>query len=152
MTAYELLLFGHLLFVVTWIGTNICLQVLSLRAMKSSGERKVAFLSDVEWIGTRLLIPASLLVIVFGVLLVGEAGYELSDAWVTLGFVGFGFSFVVGSTFLGPESGRIASLAEERGAEDPEVGRRINRVLLVSRIELLILIAVILDMVVKPTF
>jgi hypothetical protein len=29
MSTYELLLFAHLVFVVTWVGTDICLQVLS---------------------------------------------------------------------------------------------------------------------------
>lgn len=150
MTTYEFLLFAHLLFVVTWVGTDICLQVLSLRALRASAERRVAFMADVEWLGMRLLTPSALLVVVFGVLLVNEVGYEFSDTWITLGFVAFGLSFVAGAGFLGPESGRIAKLAAERGPDDADVQRRIGRVLLVSRIELVVLVAVILDMVVKP--
>ena len=41
---------------------------------------------------------------------------------------------------------------DERGAEDPEVQRRIGRVLWISRIELFFLILIVLDMVVKPGF
>ena len=150
MSTYEFLLFAHLLFVVTWVGTDICLQVLSLRALRAPAERRVAFMADVEWLGMRLLTPSALLVVVFGVLLVNEVGYEFSDTWITLAFVAFGASFIAGAGFLGPESGRIAKLAAERGPDDPDVQRRIRRVLLVSRIELIVLIAVILDMVVKP--
>jgi uncharacterized membrane protein len=95
-------------------------------------------------------VPSSLLVIVFGVLLANNVGYEFSQTWITLGFVAFAASFATGAGFLGPESGRIAKLADERGADHPEVQARIRRVLLISRIELVILIAVILDMVVKP--
>jgi uncharacterized membrane protein len=150
MSTYEFLLFAHLLFVVTWVGTDIGIQVLSFRVLGAGPQRTVEFTGDIEWLGTRLLIPASLLVLVFGVLLVNNIGYEFGDTWVILGLVGFAFSAVVGSAFLGPESGRISKLGAERSADDPEVQARIRRILLVSRIELLILILVILDMVVKP--
>lgn len=150
MSTYELLLFLHLLFVVAWVGTDVGLQVLSLRSLRAGPTRTVEFLADVEWLGARLLVPASLLVVLFGVLLVDEAGYDFSQTWITLGFVAFLLSFLAGSGFLGPESGRIARLAADHGAESPEVKSRIRRVLTVSRIELVILVAVILDMIVKP--
>src|SRR4051794_7432621 len=117
MSTYEALLFAHLLFVVTWVGTDIGLQFLALRAMRATGERRVAFMADVEWLGTRLLIPSALLVVIFGGLLVNEVGYDFGDTWIILGLAGFAFSFIAGATFLGPESGRVARLAEERGAE-----------------------------------
>jgi uncharacterized membrane protein len=150
MSTYEFLLFAHLLFVVTWVGTDVCLQVLALRALSAGPENTVAFTADVEWLGTRLLVPSSLLVIVFGVLLVNNVGFDFGDTWIILAFVAFAASFIAGAGFLGPESGRISKLAAERGAEDAEVQARIGRILFVSRIELVILIAVILDMVVKP--
>ena len=150
MTTYEFLLFAHLLFLVAWVGTDIGLQVLSLRALAAGPERSVAFTADVEWLGTRLLIPSALLVAVFGVLLVNEVGYDFGDTWIILGLAGFLASAVTGAGFLGPEAGRISKLGAERDPADPEIQARIRRVLLVSRIELLILVLVILDMVVKP--
>ena len=150
MTTYEALLIGHLLFVITWVGTDIAMQVLSFRAIAAGPQRMVDFLRDVEWLGTRLLIPTSLLTLVFGILLVNEVGYEFGDTWIALAFAGYGFSFLLGAGFLGPETGRIGGLIEERGAEDPEVQRRIGRILLLTRLELLVLIGVVLDMVLKP--
>jgi uncharacterized membrane protein len=150
MSTYEFLLFAHLLFVVTWVGTDICVQVLSFRALAAGPEQMVRFTGDVEWLGTRLLVPSSLLVLVFGVLLVNNVGYDFGDTWVILGLAAFAASFIAGAGFLGPETGRISRLGAERPADDPELQRRIRTVLLVSRIELLILILVILDMVVKP--
>ena len=64
----------------------------------------------------------------------------------------FAASFIAGAAFLGPESGRLAKLTAEKGAEDPDVQRRIRRVVMVSRIELVLLIAIVFDMVVKPGF
>jgi uncharacterized membrane protein len=150
MSTYEVLLFGHLLFVVAWVGTDVALQVLSFRTLRAGPERTVQFTADVEWLGTRLLVPSSLLVIVFGILLTNHLGFDFSDAWIVLAFAGFAASFVAGAGYLGPETGRISKLAADRGVDDPDVQARIRRVLLVSRIELMILIALILDMVVKP--
>lgn len=48
------------------------------------------------------------------------------------------------------EDKRIARLAEERGAEDPEVRRRLNRLLWLGRLDMLILVAVLWLMVFKP--
>ena len=150
ITTYELLLFGHLLFVVAWVGTDIAMQVLSQRVIAAGPDRTAAFLSDVEWLGTRLLTPSALLVVIFGFGLLSELDYSVGDTWIWLALAAFAASFIAGAGFLGPESGRIGNLVAERGADDPEVQARIRRILLVSRIELVILVLVILDMVVKP--
>jgi hypothetical protein len=39
---------------------------------------------------------------------------------------------------------------EQRGPDDPEYLRRLGRIFLVSRIELVILILVVIDMAIKP--
>ena len=150
VTTYELLLFGHILFVITWVGTNIGMHVLGARALAAGSRESVDLVRNVEFLGKFLLTPAALLVIVFGALLVEEVGYDWSQTWIVLALAAYGFSFVLGTTFLGPESGRIARLADERGPEDPEVQRRTRRLLWPARFELLLLVAIVLDMIAKP--
>jgi len=152
ITTYEWLLFGHILGVVAWVGANIVLQLLAIRARAAAGQRAVDFLADIEWLGTRYFIPISLIVVALGFALVGESdgAYELSQFWVSAGLGMFLVSFLLGAGFLGPESGRIAKLADERGPDDAEVQGRIGRVVWVSRFELVLLVLVIFDMVVKP--
>jgi hypothetical protein len=150
MTACEFLLFAHLLFVVAWVGTDIGIQGLSFRVLGAAPERVVTFTADIEWLGLRLLTPGALLVLLFGALLVENVGFEWGDTWIVLALIAAAASAAIGAGFLGPEAGRIAKLADERGASDPDVQARIRRILLVSRIELVIQILVILDMVVKP--
>jgi hypothetical protein len=69
---------------------------------------------------------------------------------VQFGLVVIALSIIVGAGYLGPEAGRIARATERSGVESAEVQRRIRRIFLVSRIELVFLFAVVFDMVVKP--
>ena len=153
MTTYEFFLFGHLLFVAVWIGTDVSLQLFYVRARMAGPAQVVRFSADVEWIGLRLLNPASLLVLLFGIgLLLNVEAFEVGQTWVWLGLLAFLASALTGAGFLGPETGRIRALAEREGPESPELQARIARVLTISRIELVILVLIILDMVVKPGF
>ena len=153
MSYYEVLLFCHLVAAMFWVGGDMMLQMFYLRARTNGPEALIQFAKNAEWIGLRLLNPVALLVVIFGVLLVIEVdGYEFSQFWISAALAMFLASAITGAAFLGPESGRISGLADERGAEDPEVQSRIARVVLVSRIELLLLVLIVLDMVVKPGF
>jgi uncharacterized membrane protein len=153
ITLSEFLLFAHITFAALWVGGDAMLQVISMRARAAGPEQTSQFVKDVEWIGSRYITPSALLVVVFGVWLVlEEPVWEFSQFWVSAGLAVFLASFITGAGFLGPESGRIGKLIDERGPEDAEVQRRIGRILVVSRIELFFLILIVFDMVVKPGF
>jgi uncharacterized membrane protein len=107
--------------------------------------------SDSEWLAMRLFVPSSLAVLVFGILLVLDGPWSFDQLWIALGLAGYAFSFFLGILFLSPESGRIAKLIEAHGPAHQAVTSRISRILAVSRFELAILFAVVLDMTLKPT-
>ncbi len=88
--------------------------------------------------------------LLFGVWLVAVSAWNFTDTWVALGLVGIAITVVTGAGFLGPESERIAKLGEEREPSDPELQRRIKRIYAISRIDLVVLILVVTDMVFKP--
>jgi len=151
MSTYEFLLFGHLLAAIAWVGGGLMVQMFYVRARVAGPAAVGRFAKDVEWIGMRFTTPAAALVVVFGVLLVIDSDfYEFSQFWITAALVMFAASFITGVTFLGPESGRIGKMVEERGADDPDAQARIARILVVSRIELTLLVLIVLDMVLKP--
>lgn len=150
VSAYQWYLMVHVLMVVVWVGGAHAIQLFAARILEGGDpHRLAAFSKDVEWIGTRVFVPSSLLVLVFGFLLVSETdtGYPF---WVVFGLAVFAFTFLSGALFLGPESGRIGKLVDERGAADPEVQRRIKRILVYSRLDLLLLVLAVIDMVIKP--
>ena len=150
VSTYQWYLMVHILMAVVWVGGAHMIQLFATRILKGGDPvRLAAFAKDVAWIGPRIFAPATLLVLVFGFLLVEEAdiGYPF---WVVFGLVILLLSFFVGAFFLGPESGRIGKLVDERGASDPDVQRRIRRIIVYARFELLLLVLVVVDMVIKP--
>jgi hypothetical protein len=58
---------------------------------------------------------------------------------------------VIGAGFLGPQAGKIANAVEAHGPDSPQAEALIRRVLMVARIDLVILVFAIFDMVLKPT-
>lgn len=150
VSTYQWYLMVHILMAVVWVGGSHMIQLMAARILKANDPQRLAsFSKDVEFIGTRVFAPAALVLLVFGFLLVEEVdtGYPF---WVVFGLAVFAFSFVSGIAYLGPESGRIGRLIEAEGAAHPEVQRRIKRILLYSRFELLLLVLVVIDMTIKP--
>jgi uncharacterized membrane protein len=76
--------------------------------------------------------------------------WTIGQLWIVLALVLFGVSFLVGAAYFGPESKRIAAAAEAGGPAAPEVQRRIRRMSLVGRLDLLLLLVIVWDMVAKP--
>lgn len=153
VTAYEAHLFLHLLGAVVWVGGATAMQAYAFLAERSRDSLKIAgFAKDSETIGMRVLMPASLLTLIFGFALMAEGGLAYDQFWVIFGLAVFAASFLAGMGFFGPESGRIAKLTAQHGATHPEVQARIRRIFLLSRIELVLLVAVVFDMVAKPSF
>ena len=149
-TLDEWLIAIHILGAAIWVGGGFVTQLYGLRAVSPNGALALApFSREAEFIGQRTFLPASLAVLGTGLWLVSRDVFEL-QFWNTYGLIVIGISIVTGAGFLGPESGRIGKLAEERGDEDPEVSQRIRRLLVISRIELVLLISVVLVMALKP--
>src|SRR3954447_17865149 len=135
VTTYEWVKAFHVLAAVIWVGGAVVIQILALFALRSKlPGRKAEFAREAEWVGMRIFLPTTLLLIGRGFYLVhdGHWGYHL---WVILALVGFGLSFVTGLFFLGPESGRIAKAIDAQGPDAAEVTTRIKRILAVSRVE-----------------
>jgi uncharacterized membrane protein len=151
VTLYLVLKSLHVLAAITWVGGAIMTQAFAIRTLRSGDpERMATFASDVEFIGQRMFTTASLVLLLLGIWMVIIGPWSFGMTWILFALIVFGGSFALGAGFLGPESGRIGKLMEAQGPSSPEVQRRIRRIFLVSRIELLFLILVVFDMVIKP--
>jgi uncharacterized membrane protein len=151
LTLYEFLLFVHVAAAVVWVGGAAMLQLMALRLAKNDAAALADFFGGVEKVGNRALVPASLIAVLTGFGLVWESDFwTLGDDWIVIGLVLFAITFLAGATFFGPESGRINKLIQAEGAVAAEP--RMRRMLVLTRIDLIILFLIIFDMTVKPSF
>ena len=140
----------HVLMAIVWIGGALMIQLFAFRIIRENdGARIGKFAGDVEFIAMRTFIPASLVLVILGFVLV-HMGHWQWHFWLIFAIVVWALSFVSGAAFLGPESGRIAKLIEARGGVDAEVQARIERILLHSRVEMVLIALIAMDMVLKP--
>ena len=98
----------------------------------------------------RVFMPAAWLLLLAAIGMIVNLDLSWGQNWIVLGLIAFALSFVVGAGFLGPESGRIAKIIEREGPESPAAQYRIGRILLIGRCELVVLLTVTVNMVVKP--
>jgi uncharacterized membrane protein len=154
MTLYELLLFIHISATVVWVGAGLCSLVLAIGYDRDGDEPAIRrFLADQERLATRLFIPASLTVVIFGIALVIESdAWSFDQLWLVLGLVGFAATFVTGLFMIKPASERIgAAMEREGGRLTPELRTEIRKLIVMARLDYVTLFLVIADMVIKPT-
>lgn len=151
-TYYDTLTFLHVLAAIVWVGSNVYAQVLATKVQGEQDPARLAIVArDIGQLGQRLITPAAISVLVFGVWLVAADPYlNFTDTWIEVGLLGYLLTLITGAGFLGPESARLGKLSADRDPADPEIQRRIKRIFLVARIDLVVLIVVVADMVFKP--
>jgi uncharacterized membrane protein len=152
VTWYEFLLFVHISMAVIWVGGGAMMQFFGLRAINAPDPMRLVQLGqDIEWIGTRVLVPSSLLAFVSGILLVIDSDFwGFGDDWIVIGLILFAITFLAGALFFGPESGRLGKLAEAEGPTSPAVQAKLQRLLALTRADLMLLFLITFDMSVKP--
>ena len=150
--ATTLLVFLHIAAATIWLGAALTVQLLVLRAERARDPAALRSTTDgAEWLATRLFIPASLSVLLLGVLLVLDGPWSFGDLWIVIGLAGYAASFLVGILYFKPEGDRLAKELAERGPEEPDLAARIRRLNAVSWLELVVLFLVLADMALKPT-
>lgn len=150
MSRYEVIKFLHVLAVIVWVGGGVLFQVLLARTKRLGPDAMATFTQAGEWTSTRIFMPASFAALGSGIWLVVDGPWSFADTWITLGLIGFAISAINGSANLGPTSKKMKELIADKGPADPGVQRLARRLDVAGRIDLLVLIAVVFDMVVKP--
>jgi uncharacterized membrane protein len=148
---YELLKFVHVGAAIVWVGGAAMIQFFALRATaRNEPLGLVQFTRDAEWVGNRVMLPSALTVVVLGFLLIWDGPWELSQTWIWLSLAIFAVSFLLGLLVLTPQAKKVGNLIEAEGPESPSVRASISRIFLISRIDLVLLFAIVFLMVVKP--
>jgi uncharacterized membrane protein len=153
ITWYEWFKAGHVLVAVLWVGGGATLALLAIMTLRMDDPLRVAqFAHQAGKIGERLYTPASLLVLLFGIGLMtnDQSPWDWDMTFVQIALAGWALTFLVGFFWIRPTAARLAKTIEAKGPTDPETQAIIKRILLVTRIDVVILLFIVFVMTAKP--
>jgi uncharacterized membrane protein len=136
---------------VTWVGGGLFITICAVLAELANDDDQLLQIGHwAEKVAGRLFPVMSFVVLGFGMAMTanGDIGYD--TFWIIFGLVAWALSAATGILFLGPESKRLNRAAAEHGPKSPEVQARLQRILLVVRVDVALMFLIVFDMVVKP--
>jgi uncharacterized membrane protein len=147
---YQLLLFIHVICAVIWVGGAFYAQLLAFRVTRSPDPAELPRLArHIEYIGTRVFLPAAVLLFVAGTAMTLQA-WSFGQTWIAVSVALWVLSAVVGAVYLGPRVKRAAELFEAEGPTSQAGRGLLDRLFLVSRLELVGFAVIIALMTFKP--
>ena len=152
LSSYTVLLALHVLCAVLWVGGGAMLHGMGRLAEKSGDRNRMnQFAIDAAFIGPRFFAPLSVLLLVFGLLLVDKAGAEMSDPWVSIGTIGWVISFLIGILFYPRADRKREAIVAGQGIESEAFLASYHQVARVSMFEVTMLLLIVIDMAIKPS-
>lgn len=141
----------HVLVAVFWVGGGLMLTILALRAERSGEPEELASIArQAAFVGERMFAPGGLVVLVMGIAMVINEHLGWGTFWIDAGLVGYAATFLTGVAVLSPLAKKVATLLDEQGAAAAETQAAIQRILLVARVDVGVLLLVVADMLMKP--
>jgi uncharacterized membrane protein len=118
---------------------------------KNDPHDSLSFMAFQAYLGKRYFMPLAITVVAAGVAMVLDAeAWGFGDTWILIGIALYVLSVVMGAGFLGPQSEKVTEALAAGGPPDTALQATIDRIVLVSRVDLVVLILVVADMVIKP--
>lgn len=141
----------HVLFAVIWVGGGITIMSLAMRAQLSNDTKSVVTIAQqAAFMGEKVFAPAGLVTFLMGIAMMINTSWGWGHFWVVAGLVGYASTFLVGLTVMSPLAKKIEASARENGPEHPSTLALIERIMLIGRFDVAVLMLVVLDMVTKP--
>jgi uncharacterized membrane protein len=148
---YQILLFVHVSAAAVWFGGGVMFHVIAERATRSNDTRRISsLLGDADFLGKRYFGPASVVTLIAGVWLVFEGGWGFDHIFILGGLTGVALSTVLGFGFIEPASKRVTASLAGNATITNEVKSGLDRIRNISRIDLVVLVAVLFLMTAKP--
>ena len=85
-----------------------------------------------------------------GIAMMINTNWGWGHFWVIVGLIGYAATFVTGIAVLSPLAKQIDASAEENGPEHPTTLALIDRIIMLARIDVALLLVVVIDMITKP--
>ena len=125
-------------------------QVFAILAKRSGDPaRTAAFGGDIAFVGTRIFLPSSLVVLVSGVLLTEDGNWDWSEPFVVFGLVAWVLVALTAFGYVLPGTKKTGRRIAEEGPS-PALVSRVDALVLIARSVIAVLFVIVLAMVVKP--
>ena len=145
-----MLLFVHVVCAVVWVGGALYAQLLAVRVRASHDPTELPHLArHVEFIGSHVFMPAAILLFLAGSAMTLQA-WSFGQVWIATSVGLWILSALAGAVYLAPRTKRVAALFEDEGPSSVAARRLLDRMFLVSRLELASFGVIIALMVFKP--
>jgi uncharacterized membrane protein len=146
MDWYTAFKFLHVTAAIIWIGGAFIMVMFGVKAARSRNDAElVAVVQQVGWAAERIYVPASIATALLGIV-VATVGGLWSALWVSLGLVGVVITIALGVLALTPRAKKV----EAAGAVTPETVAISRELLTLARFDVVLLLVVVADMVLKP--
>jgi uncharacterized membrane protein len=141
----------HVVVAVIWVGGGVSIMINGIRAQGTSDPKQIVTIAQqAAFMGEKIFAPAGLIVFLMGIAMMINTNWGWGHFWVIAGLVGYATTFAVGIGILSPMAKKIEHSARENGPEHPETIALIERIMLIGRFDVAVLLLVIIDMVTKP--
>ncbi len=151
MSLLNVVRFFHILFAITWLGGAIYFQSLMISSFRS-GDPTMPMRMYVQGHGAnkRLLAAAGFGTYLFGVWLIFETFWSLSDLWLTLSLILGAIAIGMSTFYFGPNGEKIVALVEENGVDDPDAAALLAQAKNAARFQVFTLFLMFVLMIFKP--
>jgi len=148
---YSLFKAGHVLFAVIWVGGGVSIMIHAIRAQRTyNPEDIVTIAKQAAFMGEKVFAPVGLVTFLLGIAMMINTSWGWGHFWIIAGLIGYAATFIIGVAILSPLAKKIDQSAEHNGATHPETIALIERIMLIARFDVAVLMLVVLDMVTKP--
>lgn len=148
MTYRDILLILHIVGAGTWLGANVVQAVVPPAAAKVGSATLAGWYRLTSMLARRLYIPAALVILITGVLLVMNSdAYGFGSTFVTIGFAMLVVGAILGSVVFGP--GGEAAAAAVESEDESMIRRAVAKLTTWGLVDTLLLLFTIAVMVLK---
>jgi uncharacterized membrane protein len=153
-SSYEIYKALHVVLAVVWVGGGTAFTIMALLADRARATGEMPTIAKYAmFLGERVFTPAGVLVLGFGIAMVQKGDLGWGVFWIDFALVVWAVSFALGAGILGPTAKKIhEAFAESRGELTPQIERLIDRIILIARFDVVLLLLIVVDMTAKPSF
>ena len=148
---YSLFKAVHVLGAVIWVGGGVSIMIHAIRGQRAyNPEDIVTVAKQAAFMGEKVFAPVGLVTFLMGIAMMINTSWGWGHFWIVAGLIGYAATFIVGIAILSPMAKKIDESAEKNGPTHPETIALIEKIMLIARFDVAVLMLVILDMVTKP--